>query len=336
MDTHSPYLARLDPVRVAVVQGTPAVFDVAGTLDRVRAYAADAAGRGARLCVFPEAFLSGYPRGFNFDSPMATRMRLGRSAPPDLRESGHFVTYWQSAIEVPGPATEALSTIAAETRQHVVIGVTERDGGTLYCTVLFFGPDGRLLGKHRKLMPTGNERMLWGFGDGSTLPVLKTEIGNIGAALCYENYMPLLRTKMYADGVTIYCAPTAASGELWSATMQHIAMEGGCFVLGCNQFTRQRDYPPEYAAGLGNEPDRTVSAGGSCIVDPTGRFLAEPAYEGDTILIADLDPTAIINAKALFDSVGHYSRPDVFQLTVNERRNTLVAAASGQPDGLLP
>ena len=354
MTTSSPFINRLDPVRVAVVQGTPRIFDVSGTLEKVRGYASDASRQGAKLCVFPEAFVSGYPRGFNFDSPIDVpdpapvtpsptaeelailrdevdphRYTIGRSAPAELRHSGHFVTYWQSAIEVPGPAVDTLAGIARETSQYLVVGVTERERGTLYCTALFFAPDGTLLGKHRKLMPTGNERMYWGFGDGSTLPVFKTEIGNIGAALCYENYMPLLRTKMYADGITIYCAPTAASGEVWAGTMQHIAMEGGCFVLGCNQVTWQRDYPDEFAQELGTEPDRLVSSGGSCIVDPTGAFIVPPVYGEEKVIVAELDPTAILNAKALFDSVGHYSRPDIFHLAVNERGGSLVSTAAG-------
>ena len=156
----------------------------------------------------------------------------------------------------------------------------ERDGGTLYCSVLFFAPDGALMGKHRKLMPTAAERLVWGFGDGSTMPVFETPIGRLGAVICWENYMPLLRMHMYAQGIQIYCAPTADDRETWLSTLRHIALEGRCFVLGCNQFARRSDYPADYPAIQGNDPAAVMSRGGSCIIDPLGRVLAGPDFDG--------------------------------------------------------
>ena len=199
-----------------------------------------------------------------------------------------------------------------------MIGVVERDGGTLYCSVLFFAPDGALLGKHRKLMPTAAERLVWGYGDGSTMPVFHTPIGRLGAVICWENYMPLLRMHMYSQGVQLYCAPTADDRETWFPTLRHIALEGRCFVLGCNQFAYRRDYPADYPCIHGDEPATIMSRGGSCIIDPLGRVLAGPDFDGPSILTADLDLDEIARGKFDFDVVGHYARPDVFRLVVND------------------
>ncbi len=199
-------LSRESVHRVGVVQAAPVGFDTLRTMQKVADLTADATRKGARLTLFPEAFISAYPRGLGFGAVVGARTPAGRE---------QFRLYWESAIEVPGPHTETLSRIARTSRTHLVIGVIERDGGTLYCTVLFFGPDGRYLGKHRKLMPTASERLIWGFGDGSTLTVLQTDMGRVGAVICWENYMPLLRTAMYAKGVEIYCAPTADGRDTW-------------------------------------------------------------------------------------------------------------------------
>jgi nitrilase len=218
---------------------------------------------------------------------------------------------------VPGPAVDRLAAIAAEQALHMVIGVVERGGGTLYCTALFFSPEG-YLGKHRKLMPTAAERNVWGLGDGSTLPVFDTPVGRIGAVICWENYMPLLRTAMYAKGIEIWCAPTADGRETWLSTMRHVALEGRCFVLSCNQFTRRRDFPPDIPNDLAEDPEDVLSTGGSCIVGPLGDVLAGPARDGEEILFADIDLDEIARGKLDLDVVGHYARPDVFRLTVDE------------------
>jgi nitrilase len=229
-----------------------------------------------------------------------------------------FRRYWEASVDVPGPAVDRLAGITAENSLHLVIGVVERDGGTLYCTALFFSPDG-YLGKHRKLMPTAAERIVWGFGDGSTLPVFDTPFGRIGAVICWENYMPLLRMAMYAKGVQIYCAPTVDGRETWLSTVRHVALEGRCFVLSCNQFTTRGDFRSDIPNTLAEQPGDVVSTGGSCIVGPLGEVLAGPARDGEQILFADLDPDEIARGKFDFDVVGHYERPDVFRLSVDER-----------------
>jgi nitrilase len=300
----------VNPLRVAVVQAAPVVFDVERTLARLGELAADAAARGARLAVFPEGFVSAYPKGLGFGARMGSRTPEGRE---------EFRRYFDSSIDVPGPATEAIGAAARRHRLFLVVGVIERDGGTLYCTALFFGPDGTLLGKHRKLMPTALERLVWGQGDGSTLTVLDTEVGRVGAVLCWENYMPLLRMAMYARGVQLYCAPTVDDRDTWLPTMRHIALEGRCFVLSACQFLTRADCPPDYAAAQGDDPQTVLIRGGSCIVGPLGEVLAGPHFGGESILTAELDLDAITRGKLDFDVAGHYARPDVFRLHVNTR-----------------
>jgi nitrilase len=301
---------------VAVVQAAPVAFDTTRTLQKTVDLTAEARRKGARLALFPEAFISAYPRGLGFGAVVGSRTAEGRE---------QFRRYWESAIEVPGPHVEMLAEIARTNRIHLVMGVIERDGGTLYCTVIFFGPDGRYLGKHRKLMPTASERLIWGYGDGSTLTVVQTEIGRVGAVICWENYMPLLRTAMYAKGIQIYCAPTADGRDSWLSTMRHVALEGRCFVLSCNQFARRRDYPTDYPTEFGDDPETVLSRGGSCIIGPLGHILAGPDFSGETILTAELDLGEIARARFDFDPVGHYARPDVFRLMVDESSHAPVA-----------
>ena len=297
-------------VRVAVVQAAPVAFDREFTLAKVRRLALDAASRGARLIVFPEAFVSAYPRGMTFGAVIGSRSAEGRE---------WYRRYWESSVDVPGEAVDTLGDIAREAGAYIVIGVVERDGGTLYCTALFFAPNGDYLGKHRKLVPTASERLVWGMGDGSTMPVLDTEVGRIGAAICWENYMPLYRTALYAKGVQLYIAPTADSRESWVASMRHIALEGRCFVLSSNQFARRNDYPLDYPGELLSDPATIVTRGGSCIVNPLGDVIAGPVYDEEATITADLDLADVVRGKFDLDTVGHYARPDVFELVVNER-----------------
>jgi nitrilase len=304
-------------VRAAVVQAAPVAFDRERTLEKVDSLTSEAAGRGAQLVAFPEAFVSAYPRGLSFGAVVGNRTREGRE---------EYRRYWESSVDIPGPAVDTLAEIATRNKVHLVIGVIERDGGTLYCTVLFFAPEGGYLGKHRKLMPTASERLIWGFGDGSTLPVFETPLGRLGAVICWENYMPLLRTAMYAKGIQLYCAPTADGRDTWAATIQHIALEGRCFVLSCNQFCRRSDYPPDYSTPFGDEPDTILSRGGSCIVAPLGQMLAGPDFSGECILTADLDMGEIARGKFDLDVVGHYARPDVFSLQVDERPQSVMVS----------
>lgn len=295
-------------VTVAVVQDAPVAFDSERTLEKVATLTAQAATRGAQLAVFPEAFVGGYPKGHDFGARVGMRSAEGRE---------WFRRYYAGAIDVPGPATERLAAIARDGGLHLVIGVIERAGGTLYCTVLFFGPDGVLLGKHRKVMPTAVERLVWGFGDGSTLGVFPTSIGRIGAVICWENYMPLLRAAMYAQGVQLYCAPTVDDRETWHPTMRHIALEGRCFVLSACQFARRSDFPPDYEPLQGNDPATVLIRGGSCIVGPLGQVLAGPCYDEACILTAAIDLAEIVRGQLDLDVVGHYARPDIFQLQVH-------------------
>lgn len=306
--------------RAAVVQDAPVAFDLDQTLVKVRARLAEAAQQKAQIVVFPEAFLGGYPKGNDFGARVGMRSPAGREL---------FQRYWAGAIDVPGPVTELLGEAARQHEVYLVIGVIERDGGTLYCTVLFFGSDGSLLGKHRKVMPTAMERLIWGFGDGSTLPVLPTPIGHIGAVICWENYMPMLRTAMYAQGIQLYCAPTVDDRDTWIPTMRHIAVEGRCFVLSSCQFARRSDYPADYEAIQGNAPETILIRGGSCIVSPLGEVLAGPCYHEPTVLVADLDLDLIVRGKFDLDVVGHYARPDIFQLNVNTQVATAVQLGRG-------
>ncbi len=317
----------MEQLRVAVVQAGAVPFDIDGSVEKACTLAAEAARQGAGLAVFPEAFISAYPKGLDFGARVGIRSPEGRE---------DFRRYWESSIEVPGPATVRLSEAARENNIHLVIGVIERDGGTLYCTVLFFSPEGDLLGKHRKLMPTAMERLVWGFADGSTMPVIDTSIGKIGAVICWENYMPMLRMAMYAKGVQLYCAPTADDRDTWIPTIQHIAMEGRCFVLACCQYIKRGAYPADYSAVQGDDPETVLVRGGSCIVSPLGEILAGPDYNGECILTADIDLGDIVRGKYDFDVVGHYARPDVFRLCVNERPTPAVTwdqAADDEPFG---
>lgn len=296
-------------VRAAVVQAGAVPFDSDACVDKAVGLIAEAAGLGAKLILFPEAFIPGYPKGVNYGLVVGARDPAGRE---------EFRLYLEAAIEVPGPQTQRLGEAAAAHGAYVVIGVIEREHGTCYCTVLFFGPDGTLLGKHRKLMPTVMERVIWGFGDGSTLTVVDSPYGRIGSVICWENYMPMLRMAMYSKNVALYCAPTADDRDTWIASMQHIALEGRCFVLTACQFLRKKDFPDSVRVSLGDTPEAVLMRGGSAIINPLGQVLAGPHFGSETILTADLDLNDIGRGKFDFDATGHYSRPDVFQLSVNE------------------
>jgi nitrilase len=224
-----------------------------------------------------------------------------------------------------------LGAAAKKANTYLAIGVIERDkqrnNSTLYCTLLYFGPDGRLLGKHQKLKPTAAERLIWGEGDGSTLTAIRTEIGIIGGLICWENYMPLARMALYNKGVELYLAPTADGRDTWQATLRHIACEGRCFVLGCNQYMTKDMYPDDLKnlQELNEQPE-VMCRGGSAIVSPSGKVLAGPLFDQEGILYAELDLGAIARSRFDFDVVGHYARPDVFQLKVNENPSISVVS----------
>ncbi len=300
--------------RAAVIQAAPVAFDKDATLTRLAQLLADASARGAALAVLPEAFVGGYPKGADFGVRVGSRSAAGREA---------FARYFAGAIDVPGPATERIGELAQVHGLHIVVGVIERAGGTLYCTALFFDNEGRLIGKHRKLVPTAAERFLWGRGDGSTITVCDTPIGKIGAAICWENRMPLLRYALYERGVELYCAPTVDDRESWIPSMRHIAMEGRCFVLSACQFAKRSDYPADWHTEVDDTPSTPLIRGGSCIIDPFGQVLAGPVYDETAILIADLAADTIIRGRFDFDVAGHYARPDVFHFCVRASPNTM-------------
>jgi nitrilase len=302
-------------VKVAVMQAAPILFDREASVRKACRLVADAAIQGAQLILLPETFIPAYPRGLGFGTVVGSRSAAGRRT---------WERYWANSVDVPSPDTERLGAAARKAGAYLVIGVVERDQrfsrGTLYCTLLYFGPQGRLLGKHRKLKPTAAERFIWGEGDGSTLTVLHTELGKIGGLICWENYMPLARMALYGKGVELYLAPTADARDSWQATLRHIACEGRCFVLGCNQFVTKAMYPAdlEGVADLAEGPE-VLCRGGSAIVSPLGDYVQGPLYDEEGMLIADLDLAQVVRAKFDFDVVGHYARPDVFQLSVNQQ-----------------
>ena len=313
--------AKATTATVAVVQAGSVLFDPSACVDKAVRLIGEAAATGAKIVLFPEAFITGYPKGLNYGLVVGARDAVGRE---------EFRLYLDAAIEVPGSETERLGEAAAANGTYVVMGAIERELGTCYCTVLFFGPDGRFLGKHRKLMPTALERMIWGFGDGSTLTVVDSPYGRIGSVICWENYMPMLRMAMYSKNVALYCAPTADDRDTWLPSMQHIALEGRCFVLTACQFLRRKDIPETVRVSLGDSPDAVLIRGGSAIITPLGKVLAGPHFEGETILTATLDLNDIGRGKFDFDVAGHYSRPDVFQLIVNEAPASPVIAKGGK------
>jgi nitrilase len=316
---HQPVmLNRLMPMisfRAAVVQAASKPHDAMASAHKAAALVAEAAAGGAKITVFPEAFLGGYPKGASFGTPVGLRKAEGRMA---------FAEYFKRAVDIDGPEVSFVRDAANAADMVVVIGIIERAGSTLYCTALIIDGVSGTTHKHRKLMPTGAERLIWGFGDGSTMPVVETAMGKVGAVICWENYMPMMRMAMYAQGITLYCAPTADDRDGWSASMQHIALEGRCHVLSACQYIRRGDYPADFECALGDDPDTILMRGGSMIVGPLGALLAGPDYSGETILYADIEPEDIIQARYDFDVAGHYARPDVFQLEVDRRAKSAV------------
>lgn len=305
---------KLKTIKIAVVQAAPELFELEATVQKAIGLIHNAKKLGADMVVFPESFIPAYPRGLSFGFVVGSRTEGGRS---------DWQRYYENSVAVPGPVTELLGTACKEAEVYLSIGITERDGmeldGTLYCANLFFGPDGVLLGKHRKLKPTGTERCIWGEGDGSTLTVIDTPFGKIGSLICWENYMPLARMAMYQKGVTILIAPTADSREEWQYTMRHIALEGRCFVIGCNQYVEKSMYPTDlhYYDELKSQPE-IMCAGGSCIVNPFGQYVAGPVFNKAEVLLAELDLGQITRSRMDFDVIGHYARPDVFYFNVKE------------------
>jgi nitrilase len=298
-------------VTVAAVQAAYILMDQKASLAKVIDLLGQAVDRGARIVVFPEAFLPGTPIWID-------------TVPIWDGDADWYALLVDQAVVVPGPVTEALGAAARDADAYLVIGVSEREphGATIYNTTLYFGPDGTLLGKHRKLVPTGSERTVWGMGDGSTLPVIDTPYGRVSGLTCWENYMPLARFYLYAQGVDIWTAPTLAGGDAWIATMCHIAREGRCYVIGVNPCVHMDQLPAgfphrERVWRAENNDTPWVEHGNSVIVDPNGAVLAGPARHEEVILTAEVDLDAVRAARRLFDPTGHYNRPDIFRLSVD-------------------
>ncbi len=291
-----------NPIKAAIVQAGSALFDTSSTLVKVEALCRQAAAGEAQLAVFPEAFLGGYPKGLTFGATVGSRTDEGREL---------FRRYYASAVLCPGPETAVLANLATELSLHIVLGVIERGGNTLYCSSLLFSPGQGLIAKHRKLMPTASERLIWGLGDGATIHVVETELGRIGMAICWENYMPLYRQYLYSHGVQLWCAPTVDAREMWQISMRHIAYEGRCFVLSACQYLTKADWPDDLRADGGEIDGRSI------IVSPRGEILAGPS-SGSQLLFADLDLDEIDRGKFDLDVAGHYNRPDIFYFSVND------------------
>lgn len=300
-------------VKIAVVQDTPIFFDKEATLQKVETIAKQYAKEGCNLIVFPESFVPGYPRGFSFGATIGNRTDEGRQ---------HYADYYNNSFDLETDDLTRLETLSKEQNSYIVIGVTEKQqtNGSLYCSMLYISPTKGLLGVHRKIKPTGTERLVWAEAGAESLVTFDTKIGKLGGLICWENYMPLARMSMYLKGVEIYIAPTADSREQWTATMQQIALEGRCFVLGCNQYMTTSMYPEKYKNEVANQPEN-FCPGGSVIVSPLGKIIEGPLFEKAGVLVAELDLEDIKRSKLDFDVIGHYARNDIFEFKAN-----------GQPD----
>jgi nitrilase len=287
-------------IKVAVAQVGSRLFDTALTLRRVEVLCRQAANANVRLLVMPEALLGGYPKGMSFGATVGNRTDEGRE---------YFRRYSLSAIQCPGPETELLANWSRELNLHIVIGIVERDRSTLYCSSLIFSPEQGLLSKHRKLIPTGSERLIWGMGDSSTMQVVDTELGRIGVAICWENYMPLYRQHLYEHGIQVWCAPTVDDREIWQASMRHIAYEGRCFVLSSCQYLTKEDWPEDLRGAGGTIEGRSV------VISPRGEVLTQP-LSGEGLVVANVDLDEVQRGKFDLDVAGHYNRADIFSLQV--------------------
>lgn len=295
-------------VKVCLVQDSPVFFDKERTIQKLEALAQQYSKEGCDLIVFPESFIPGYPRGFSFGTSIGSRTDEGRKL---------YSEYRKNSIDLESEDLKRLENLSGKLNVYLVIGVTEKTGshGSLFCSMLYISPDQGLLGVHRKIKPTGAERLVWSEASGKSLVTFQTKIGKLGGLICWENYMPLARMSMYRRGVEIYIAPTADSRDSWITTMKHIALEGRCFVLGCNQYFTKSMYRDQYQAYVKNEPEM-MCRGGSVIVSPFGETLAGPLFDMAGAITATLDLDEITRSKFDLDVVGHYSRDDIFEFKV--------------------
>lgn len=295
-------------IKVCLIQDSPVFFDKEKTIEKVEHLSRRHAKEGCQLIVFPESFIPGYPRGFSFGAKIGSRTKEGRNL---------YSEYYNNSIDIESTDLKRLEKLAKSENLYLVIGITEKQDttGSLHCSMLYISPTDGLLGVHRKIKPTGTERVIWSEADGKSLVTFQTKIGKLGGLICWENYMPMARISMYQKGVEIYIAPTADAREEWTSTMQHIALEGRCFVLGCNQFFTKSMYPDKYQQLVHDEPEN-MCRGGSVIFSPLGKKIAGPLFDKAGALIAEIDLEEINLSKLDFDVIGHYSRDDIFQFNV--------------------
>src|SRR5947207_5884659 len=304
------------PVTVACVQAEPVILDRDETIEKLGRLAAEASGNGAKLLVFPESFIPAYP------SSVWARALAGW-AEPGAKEA--FALLARESLELPSEPADRLGEIARENDVWLVTGVTERDPerpGTLYNTLLYHAPDGSLAQKHRKLVPTNHERLIWGQGDGRGLRAIETPLGRLGGLICWENYMPLARFALYESGLELYVASTADDGDAWQATLVHLARESRAFVVSPCHYQRGSSYPADFELTEELAGGDLLGRGGSAILAPDGSYLAGPLYDEEGILYADLDPQRLAEERQRFDPAGHYHRPDVLELHVHPLRKT--------------
>ena len=298
--------------KVALVQASPVLFDKDATVKKTILLIEEAGDKGADIIIFPESFIPCYPRGFSYGFVVGSRTMEGRE---------DWKIFYDNSVVVPSKDTDEIGKAAKKVGAYVGIGITERDSRncTLYCTFLIFGPTGEIVGKHRKMKPTGSERLIWGDSHSDSITTVDTEFGTMGSLICWENYMPLARAALYERGVSIYLAPTADNREEWQITMKHIALEGRCFVIGCNQYVNKSMYPNifNYQSDLDDLPEE-LCPGGSCIVNPFGKYVVEPIWNREEIAYADLDLGQVPLSRMDFDPSGHYARPDVLELIVHD------------------
>lgn len=298
--------------KVALIQASPIMFNKDATIDKVICEIIEAGRQGANLIVFPESFIPCYPYGMSFGFTVGSRTEEGRK---------DWKVYYDNSVIVPSSDTDRIAKAAGEAHAYVSIGITEKDinNCTLYCTNLFFSPEGVLVGRHRKLKPTGSERFIWGDGYEGAFPIIDTPWGNMGGLICWENYMPLARVALYMKGVTLYIAPNTNNNEEWQTTIRHIAIEGHCFVINVNQYVTKDMYPDIFYCKdeIANLPG-DVLTGGSCIVDPFGHYVLEPVWNKEEIIYIDVDMEQVPLSRMEFDGTGHYSRPDVLELVIHE------------------
>jgi len=294
---------------VAAIQTGSKLFDTPATLKLFDEKLQAAKALNADLAVFPEVFIGGYPKGIDFGVRVGMRSAEGRE---------QFQAYFDGAISRGSSELKQICKTVKKAGINSVLGIIEKDGGTLYCSSVCIGRNGEILSWHRKLIPTAMERVIWGQGDGSTMGVAQTDVGKVSMAICWENYMPLYRSHLYNQGTQIHCVPTVDDRDVWLPTMQMIALEGRCFVVSACQFMTVGDVKADWFQPVqGTEPETILIRGGSCIISPMGEVLAAPVFNQETIVTAEIDLDEITRGKFDLDIAGHYSRPDVFNLSVN-------------------